>query len=228
MPLTILIVDDKVSVTRMLGDYFTAQGFRSVVAANGRDALFAARHEKPDLILLDIMMPEMDGYDFIRSYRKESNTPIILLTAKLEETDKVVGLELGADDYVTKPFGMAELLARVRAVLRRSKQEKVEADILRVSDVTLEKKSRVVKVSERAVELTPSEFDLLVILMTTPGRVFSRSELLEQMQGHSFAGVERTIDVHVRNLRTKIELEPSEPHYIETVFGVGYRFKAND
>jgi len=227
MPQTILIVDDKVSVTRMLGDYFTAQGFRSVVAANGRDALFAARHEKPDLILLDIMMPEMDGYDFIRSYRKESNTPIILLTAKLEETDKVVGLELGADDYVTKPFGMAELLARVRAVLRRSKQEKVEADILRVSDVTLEKKSRVVKVSERAVDLTPSEFDLLVILMTTPGRVFSRSELLEQMQGHSFAGVERTIDVHVRNLRTKIELEPSEPRYIETVFGVGYRFKAN-
>ncbi|MBI5052157.1 MAG: response regulator transcription factor [Chloroflexi bacterium] len=228
MPQTILIVDDKASVTRMLSDYFTAQGFRSVVAANGRDALFAARHEKPDLILLDIMMPEMDGYDFIRSYRKESNTPIILLTAKLEETDKVVGLELGADDYVTKPFGMAELLARVRAVLRRSKQEKVEADVLRVSDVTLEKKSRVVKVGERAVDLTPSEFDLLVILMTTPGRVFSRSELLEQMQGYSFAGVERTIDVHVRNLRTKIEIEPSEPRYIETVFGVGYRFKSDD
>ncbi|MBI5082730.1 MAG: response regulator transcription factor, partial [Chloroflexi bacterium] len=161
------------------------------------------------------------------SYRKESNTPIILLTAKLEETDKVVGLELGADDYVTKPFGMAELLARVRAVLRRSKQEKVEADVLRVSDVTLEKKSRVVKVGERAVDLTPSEFDLLVILMTTPGRVFSRSELLEQMQGYSFAGVERTIDVHVRNLRTKIEIEPSEPRYIETVFGVGYRFKSD-
>jgi len=227
VPLTILIVDDKVSVTRMLSDYFATQGFRSVVAANGRDALFAARHEKPDLILLDIMMPEMDGYDFIRAYRKESSTPIILLTAKLEETDKVVGLELGADDYVTKPFGMAELLARARAVLRRSKQEKVEADILRVSDVTLEKKSRVVKASGRIVELTPSEFDLLVILMTTPGRVFSRSELLEQMQGHSFAGVERTIDVHVRNLRTKIELEPSEPRYIETVFGVGYRFKAD-
>jgi DNA-binding response OmpR family regulator len=211
----------------MLSDYFTSQGFRSVVAANGRDALYAARHEKPDLILLDIMMPEMDGYDFIRAHRKESSTPIILLTAKLEETDKVVGLELGADDYVTKPFGMAELLARARAVLRRSKQEKVEADILRVSDVTLEKKSRVVKASGRIVELTPSEFDLLVILMTTPGRVFSRSELLEQMQGHSFAGVERTIDVHVRNLRTKIELEPSEPRYIETVFGVGYRFKAD-
>jgi len=227
VPLTILIVDDKVSVTRMLSDYFTSQGFRSVVAANGRDALYAARHEKPDLILLDIMMPEMDGYDFIRAHRKESSTPIILLTAKLEETDKVVGLELGADDYVTKPFGMAELLARARAVLRRSKQEKVEADILRVSDVTLEKKSRVVKASGRIVELTPSEFDLLVILMTTPGRVFSRSELLEQMQGHSFAGVERTIDVHVRNLRTKIELEPSEPRYIETVFGVGYRFKAD-
>lgn len=228
MPLTILIVDDKTSVTRMLSDYFTTQGFRSVVAANGRDALFAARHEKPDLILLDVMMPEMDGYDFIRAYRKEKDTPIILLTAKLEETDKVVGLELGADDYVTKPFGMAELLARVRAVLRRSKQDKVEADVLRVSDVSLDKKSRVVKVNERTVDLTPSEFDLLVILMTTPGRVFSRSELLEQIQGHSFAGVERTIDVHVRNLRTKIETEPSEPCYIETVFGVGYRFKADD
>jgi len=212
----------------MLSDYFTTQGFRSVVAANGRDALFAARHEKPDLILLDVMMPEMDGYDFIRAYRKEKDTPIILLTAKLEETDKVVGLELGADDYVTKPFGMAELLARVRAVLRRSKQDKVEADVLRVSDVSLDKKSRVVKVNERTVDLTPSEFDLLVILMTTPGRVFSRSELLEQIQGHSFAGVERTIDVHVRNLRTKIETEPSEPCYIETVFGVGYRFKADD
>ncbi len=228
MPQTILIVDDKVSVTRMLGDYFTAQGFRSVVAANGRDALYAARHEKPDLILLDIMMPEMDGYDFIRAHRKESSTPIILLTAKLEETDKVVGLELGADDYVTKPFGMAELLARVRAVLRRSKLDRTEAEALRVSDVTLDKKSRIVKVNERAVDLTPSEFDLLVILMTTPGRVFSRSELLESMQGHSFAGVERTIDVHVRNLRTKIEPEPSEPRYIETVFGVGYRFKVDD
>jgi DNA-binding response OmpR family regulator len=225
---TILIVDDKMSVTRMLGDYFTSQGFRSVVAANGRDALYAARHEKPDLILLDIMMPEMDGYDFIRAHRKESHTPIILLTAKLEETDKVVGLELGADDYVTKPFGMAELLARVRAVLRRSKQDRIEAEALRVSDVTLDKKSHLVRVNERAVDLTPSEFDLLVILMTTPGRVFSRSELLEQMQGHSFAGVERTIDVHVRNLRTKIEPEPSEPRYIETVFGVGYRFKADD
>jgi DNA-binding response OmpR family regulator len=228
MPQTILIVDDKVSVTRMLRDYFESQNFRAVVAANGRDALYAARHEKPDLILLDIMMPEMDGYDFIRAHRKESNTPIILLTAKLEETDKVVGLELGADDYVTKPFGMAELLARVRAVLRRSKREKVESDVLKVSDVTLDKESHVVRVGERAVDLTPSEFDLLVILMTTPGRVFSRSELLEQMQGHSFAGVERTIDVHVRNLRTKIEPEPSEPRYIETVFGVGYRFKADD
>ena len=225
MPQTILIVDDKVSVTRMLSDYFTAQGFRAVVAANGREALFAARHEKPDLILLDIMMPEMDGYDFIRTHRKERDTPIILLTAKIEETDKIVGLELGADDYVTKPFGMGELLARVRAILRRTKREVVEADVLRVNDVVLDKPSRVVKVGERAVELTPSEFDLLALLMNTPGRVFSRTELLERLQGDSFSGVERTIDVHIRNLRTKLEPSPSEPKYVETVFGVGYRFK---
>ncbi|MFQ6102652.1 MAG: winged helix-turn-helix domain-containing protein, partial [Anaerolineae bacterium] len=182
--------------------------------------------EKPDLILLDIMMPEMDGYDFIRVYRKERDTPIILLTARLEESDKVVGLELGADDYVTKPFGMRELVARIRAVLRRASKEAPPPEVLRVADIALDQSSHEVTVAGRPVSLTPSEFDLLAILMSAPGRVFSRSELLMQLQGVSFESVERTVDVHIRNLRTKIEPDPGNPRYIETVFGVGYRFSA--
>ncbi|MCA9958484.1 MAG: response regulator transcription factor, partial [Anaerolineales bacterium] len=177
-----------------------------------------------DLILLDIMMPEMDGYEFIRIHRREADTPVILLTARIEETDKVLGLELGADDYVTKPFGMRELLARVRAVLRRVGQEEVDMDVLRVADVVLDRNGRRVTVAGNDVQLTPSEFDLLAILMTAPGRVFTRLELLEKLQGSALEGMEKTINVHVRNLRTKIEADPAHPHYVETVFGVGYRF----
>jgi two-component system alkaline phosphatase synthesis response regulator PhoP len=225
MAKTILVVDDKASVRTLVQEYLTAEGFRVVTADNGRNALFAARQEKPDLILLDIMMPEMDGYEFVRVYRKERDTPIILLTARLEETDKVLGLELGADDYVTKPFGMRELVARIRAVLRRSGQEALPAEVLRVADITLDKSNRLVQVGDRSVHLTPSEFDLLAALMSAPGRVFSRDILLEQVQGVAFEGIERTIDVHIRNLRTKIEPDPRHPRYIETVFGVGYRFR---
>jgi len=225
MSKTILVVDDKASVRKLVQEYLTEQGFRVVVAANGREALYVARHEKPDLILLDIMMPEMDGFGFIRTYRREQETPIILLTAKLEESDKVVGLELGADDYVTKPFGMRELLARIRAVLRRTSQDAGPADILRAGEVSLDRTTRVVQVSGSPVHLTPSEFELLARLLAAPGRVFSRLELLEELQGTSNEGVARTIDVHVRNLRTKIEPDPSRPIYIETVFGVGYRFR---
>lgn len=150
---TILVVDDKASMRRLVQDYLTKEGFRVVTAENGRQAIFSARHEKPELILLDIMMPEMGGYEFIRTYRKESDTPIILLTAKLEETDKVLGLELGADDYVTKPFGMRELVARIRAVLRRTDQARPAAEILRVSGITLDRGTRLVTVGERAVSL---------------------------------------------------------------------------
>jgi DNA-binding response OmpR family regulator len=228
MPNTIMVVDDQAHIRRMVRDYLEAQGFRVVIAENGRQALYSARHEKPDLILLDIMMPEMDGYEFIRTYRKEQDTPVILLTAKLEETDKVVGLELGADDYVTKPFGMRELVARIRAVLRRTGRESLVDDHpIRVGEVELNRTTHIVTVSGSAINLTPSEFDLLAILMGSPARVFSRGELLDRLQGTSDAGVERTIDVHVRNLRTKIEPDPAQPHYIETVFGVGYRFRAN-
>ncbi len=226
MAKTILVVDDKASVRTLVRDYLNEEGFRVVTAENGRDALYVARHEKPDLILLDIMMPEMGGYEFLRAYRKERNTPVILLTARPEEADKVLGLELGADDYVTKPFGMRELVARIRAVLRRTGQGAPADEVLRAADIVLDKGSRTVQVGERTVRLTPSEFDLLGVLMAAPGRVISRAALLEQLQGSASEGVERTIDVHVRNLRTKIEPDPSNPRYVETVFGIGYRFRA--
>ncbi|MCC7446252.1 MAG: response regulator transcription factor [Anaerolineae bacterium] len=221
---TILVVDDNRSVQRLVSEYLTENNFRVVTANNGREALFVARHEKPDLILLDIMMPEMDGYEFVRLYRKERDTPIILLTAKLEETDKVIGLELGADDYVTKPFGMAELVARIRAVLRRVNKEVTESEVLRIGDVVLDKTAHLVTVQDRPITLTRSEFDLLAALMSTPERVFSRLDLLERLKGDSLEGLERSIDVHIRNLRSKLEPDPAHPQYILTVFGVGYRF----
>jgi DNA-binding response OmpR family regulator len=204
----------------------TQEGFRVVTAGNGQEALYVARHEKPDVILLDLMMPEMGGYDFIRIHNREQDTPIIILTAKLDENDKVVGLELGADDYITKPFSMRELTARVRAVLRRMGKTQPEAEVLRVADITLDRLGRRVTVGERHVDLTPSEFDLLTTLMSAPGRAFTRLDLLERIQGDAFDGYQRTIDVHVRNLRTKIEPDPSHPRYVESVYGVGYRFAA--
>lgn len=225
MTRTILVVDDKASVRKLVQEYLVEQGYRVVTADNGQNALHTARNEKPDLILLDIMMPEMDGYEFLRVFRKEKDTPIILLTARLEETDKVLGLELGADDYITKPFGMREMLARIRAVLRRTESDSLSPDILKVSDITLERDTHLVCVGGNSVHLTPSEFDLLAILMSAPGKVFSRGDLLIKLQGTTFEGLERTINVHIRNLRTKIEPNPSEPRYIETVFGVGYRFR---
>jgi DNA-binding response OmpR family regulator len=229
MAKTILVVDDKTSVRTLVRDYLTAENFRVVTASNGRDALYVARDEKPDLILLDIMMPEMTGYEFLRAYRKERNTPVILLTAKLEESDKVLGLELGADDYVTKPFGMRELVARIRAVLRRIGQDTPnDTQRVRVADVVLDKSEHIVTVNNRPARLTPSEFELLATLMSAPGHVFSRAALLEKLQGIAFESIERTVDVHIRNLRTKIEPDPSSPRYIETVFGVGYRFRSEE
>lgn len=224
MPKSILVVDDKANVRRLIEEYLSEQGYRISTAENGRQALFAARRERPDLILLDIMMPEMDGFEFIRIWRQEANTPIILLTARLEETDKVIGLELGADDYITKPFSMRELLARVRAMLRRTGEPATNSAILRAGEITLDKSTRQVTVGERAVKLTQSEFDLLAALMAAPGRVFSRIDLLEYLPGEAFDGAARTIDVHIRHLRQKIETDARNPRYVETVFGIGYRF----
>jgi DNA-binding response OmpR family regulator len=223
MPRTILVVDDHASVRMLVQDYLTAQGYRVVAAADGREGLMVARAERPDLILLDVMMPNLDGFEFMRAFRRDQTTSVILLTARVAETDKVVGLELGADDYVTKPFGMQELVARIRAVLRRAAPERAAVAALRVGDLSLDRATREVTVAGQPVSLTPSEFQLLETLMEAPGRVFTREQLLERLQGDAYEGVERTIDVHIRNLRRKIEPDPARPRYIETVFGVGYR-----
>ncbi|MCK5646865.1 MAG: response regulator transcription factor [Anaerolineales bacterium] len=225
MAKTILVVDDETRLVSVVEAYLEQEGYKVVKASNGREALFAARQEKPDLIILDIMMPEMDGYEFMRLHRKERETPIILLTAKVEDDDKVIGLELGADDYLTKPFRPRELIARVRAVLRRTGIAEPRAQVLREGNITLDRESHFVKVGEDFVDLTPSEFDLLAALLSSPGRAFSRLDLLDRLQGTAFEGYERTIDVHVKNLRAKIEQDPRNPHYIETVYGVGYRFR---
>jgi len=224
MAKTIMVVDDEKRLVSVVEAYLSQEGFRIITASNGRDALILARQEKPDLIILDIMMPEMDGYEFMRLHRKESETPIILLTAKVAEDEKVIGLELGADDYITKPFRPRELVARARAVLRRTGQVEPKAKILRVADITLDRDSHTVKVGDRFVDLTPSEFDLLATLMSVPGRAFSRLDLLDRLQGVAYEGYERTIDVHIKNLRSKIKVDSQTPRYIETVYGVGYRF----
>ena len=228
MTKTILVVDDKQSLRQMVKSYLEGEGFRVVEATDGREALFVARHEKPDLIILDLMMPEVDGYEFMRLYKREADVPTIMLTAKLEENDRVLGLEIGADDYVTKPFSLRELAARVRSVLRRTNKAPVESDIIRAANITVDRAGHIVLIDDKQVDLTPSEFDLLVVLMASLGRAFTRAELLERLQqGFVFEGVERTVDVHIRNLRTKIEPDPSNPRYIQTVYGVGYRFALN-
>ncbi len=224
MAKTILVVDDKEELRVLLKSYLEQEGFHVVTAVNGRDALFLAREQKPDLVLLDLMMPEMGGYEFMRVHSREADTPTIILTAKLEENDKVLGLELGADDYVTKPFSMRELTARVRAVLRRASKETAPPDVLRAADIVVDRNGRLVTVADKVIDLTPSEFDLLATLVSSPGRAFSRLDLLDRLQGTAFEGYERTIDVHIRNLRTKIEPDPGNPRYIETVYGFGYRF----
>jgi len=228
MPKKILAVDDNPELRTLLKSYLTQEGYSVATASNGQEALFVARQEKPDLVILDLMMPEMDGYEFMRAFSREADTPVIILTARLEENDKVLGLELGADDYVTKPFSMRELTARVRAVLRRVGDRASETEVLRGADITLDLGSRLSTVGETRVDLTPSEFDLLAVLMSAPRRAFSRSDLLDRLQGTAFEGYERTIDVHVRNLRAKIEPDPRHPRYVETVYGIGYRFAVDE
>ena len=224
MTQTILVVDDEAKLRDLIRVYLEQDGYRVVEAGQGREALYVARVEKPDLIILDLMMPEMGGYEFMRAFSKEAETPVIILTAKVEDQDKILGLELGADDYVTKPFNVRELLARVRAVLRRTNKVAIEPDVLRAADIVLDRAGRAVTVGTRAVDLTPSEFAILATLMASPRQVFSRLDLLDRLSGDAYEGYERTIDVHIRNLRTKIEPDPKNPTYIETVYGMGYRF----
>jgi len=224
MSKTILVVDDEKRLVDLVEQYLAQEGYRVVTANNGKEALEVARQSQPDLIVLDLMMPEMDGYEFMRVRRAENNTPIIMLTARVEDEDKIIGLELGADDYVTKPFRPRELVARVRAVLRRAGESEPAAKVLKAAGIVLDREGRTVKVDTRFLDLTPSEFDILAALMSAPGRVYSRLDLLDIIQGVRYEGYERTIDTHIKNLRAKIESDSRDPRYIETVYGVGYRF----
>lgn len=225
---TILVIDDQSSVRQLLQEYLTEQGFRVIQADNGQNALYTARRDPPDLILLDIMMPKMDGYQFLRQYRLERQTPIIIITAREEETDAVLGLDLGADDYVIKPFRMRELMARIRAALRRNETGPEKFELLRSGDIVLDERAHTVKVKDAPIAATPIEFDLLATLMRSPGRVFTRTELVDLLANSGFAGLENTLNVHIRNLRMKIEPDPGSPRYIETVFGIGYRFQKSE
>ena len=222
----ILVVDDEPKITQLVRDYLERAGFDVFVAYDGKTALSLAKTEKPDMIILDLGLPQMDGLDFTREYRKLSNAPIIMLTARSEESDKLIGLEIGADDYITKPFSPKELVARVRVVFRRmAVSMDSSSDIIKASDLTLDvPRLRVTIAGRESEELTPTEFELLAALARQPGRVFTRSHLLDAIHGVAFESYERAIDAHIKNIRRKIESKPSEPKYILTVYGVGYKF----
>jgi two-component system, OmpR family, alkaline phosphatase synthesis response regulator PhoP len=226
MPKKILVVDDEPKITQLVRDYLERAAFEVHVANDGKSALSLAKTEKPDMVILDLGLPQLDGLDFTREYRKSSNVPIIMLTARSEESDKLIGLELGADDYVTKPFSPKELVARVRAVFRRMENSLISpAEVIHAADLTLDTSRLRVTATEREIEeLTPTEFELLAALAAQPGRVFTRSHLLDPIHGVAFESYERAIDAHIKNIRHKIEVTPSEPKYIVTVYGVGYKF----
>lgn len=220
----ILVVDDEPKIIQLTQDYLENAGFSVISAGDGERALAVIRDEQPDLVVLDLGLPGMDGLDVCRSIRKTSNLPIIMLTARDEETDKLVGLELGADDYITKPFSPKELVARVRSVLRRSELVQEGREVIRVGDVTLDLPRMQVTVSGEEIELTATEFQLLQALASQPGRIFTRSQLLNAVHGVAIESYERAIDAHIKNIRRKLEPFPHEPRYIQTVYGVGYRF----
>ncbi len=220
----ILVVEDEKKMVTVMRAYLEQAGFEVVTTNDGLQALTVFRHDKPNLVLLDLNLPGMDGLDVARTLRKESTVPIIMVTARAEETDRLIGLELGADDYILKPFSPREVVARVRAVLRRTEGEVAPAEFLRAGEMTVDLSKHTVMLGDKLVELTPTEFDLLVTLMQNPGRAFSRAQLLDQALGESFEGYERTVDAHIKNLRQKIGDDPRNPRYILTVFGVGYRF----
>ena len=222
----ILVVDDEAKIVKLVRSYLEQAGYTVVEANDGQTALIQARREKPDLVVLDLGLPGIDGLDVARTLRRERDTPIIMLTARIEETDRIVGLELGADDYVTKPFNPRELVARVRAVLRRTGGGAAAPEVLRAGELVLDLGGHQATLEGRSLDLTPTEFDLLAVLMQNPGHVFTRLELLERVQGYAYEGYERTIDAHVKNLRAKLSEDPRHPRYVQTVFGVGYKLGA--
>jgi two-component system, OmpR family, alkaline phosphatase synthesis response regulator PhoP len=220
---TILVVDDERKIVTVLKGYLEQAGFRVVTAGDGQMALTTFRHAKPDLVILDLMLPGISGLDVCRILRRESTVPIIMLTARAEEADRLIGLELGADDYVVKPFSPREVVLRVRAILRRVEGEVAASELLQAGNIALDLAAHQATVAGRPVELTPMEFELLAVLARSAGRTFARAQLLQQIQESPLEGFERTIDVHIRNLRAKIESDPKNPHYILTIYGIGYK-----
>ncbi len=221
----ILVVDDEKKIVEIVKAYLEREGFKVTTAFDGRAALDSARRQHPDLIVLDLMLPEISGFDVCRALRKESDVPIIMLTARDESTDKIVGLELGADDYVTKPFDPKELVSRIKAVLRRSQGQTAARNTLHIADLEIDVSKRLVTRGRKTIKLTQIEFDLLKAMAEHPGRVFSRLQLLDRVQDEAYEGYDRTIDSHIKNLRKKIEPSPEKPRYIITVYGVGYKLE---
>ncbi len=221
---TILIIEDEPELVKVLRSYLEKSNFDVLTAYRGDTGLSTWEHERPDLVLLDLNLPGLDGLDVAREIRRKGDTPIIMLTARVEETDQLIGLELGADDYVTKPFSPRVVVAKVRAVLRRLGAEATPTQVLKIADLEIDLDAYSVTRSGESLDLTPTEFEILSTMAASPGRAYSRMRLLEATQGAAFEGYERTIDAHIKNLRAKIEPDPKNPQYIETVFGIGYRF----
>jgi len=225
---TILIIEDEPELVKVLRSYLEQAGFSVLIAYRGDTGLSTWENRQPDLVILDLNLPGMDGLDVARAIRRSKtgnpNTPILMLTARVEEIDQLIGLEIGADDYVTKPFSPRLIVARVRTILRRAEAGAAPAEILHAADLEIDPQGHTVKRAGEVIDLTPTEFNLLSVLAAQPGRVFNRLQLLEQLQGVAYEGYERTIDAHIKNLRLKLEVNPKKPRYVETVFGVGYRF----
>lgn len=219
----VLVVDDDVKITKLLKSYFDKEGFITYLAHEGTSVVPLVRDKEPDIIILDLMLPGMDGYEVTRKLRRDSDVPILMLTARDEETDRLIGLEICADDYVTKPFSPREVVARAKAILRRTHKSATQAEIVRVGELTIDSERHLVKKGAAAIELTPTEFKILDLLAGSVNRVFTRLQIVERVQGYAFDGYERTVDAHMKNLRRKIEDNPKEPRYIQTVYGVGYR-----
>ena len=223
MSRTILVVDDEPRIVELARDYLEHAGFRVITANDGRAALDVTRHDRPDLIVLDLGLPGLDGLDVTRELRRDGSIPIVMVTARDDELDKLLGLELGADDYLTKPVSPRELVARVKAVLRRTDRPTDPSDVIRVGELQLDVPRMRTEVAGRSVDLTPTEFTLLATLARQPGRIFTRSQLLDALHGVAFESYERAIDSHIKNLRRKLEPDPRQPRFVLTVYGVGYR-----
>ena len=220
----ILVVDDEQKIVKIARDYLEKNGYRVQSAGDGISALATARHEKPDLIILDLMLPGMDGLDVCRTLRRESDVPIIMLTARTEETDRLIGLEIGADDYISKPFSPRELVARVRSLLRRAKGTVTQSGVIRAGDLMIDEAGYRATREGKPLDLTRLEFIILSTLAQRPGQTFTRAQLLDRLFGVAYAGIDRSIDAHIKNLRRKLDDDPQNPHYIITVYGVGYKF----